>query len=71
MCTEDVSVKEETLAKEAEDIEEDTNVSTSEGEEKDLKVEEVCGETKVHTLISINTCDKKELNGNMFVLQGQ
>ena len=40
MSTEDVSVKKE------EDIK-DTNTSTSEGEEKDLKIEEVCGVNKI------------------------
>lgn len=40
-CTEDVNVKEESLAKEEET--KDISVSTSEGEEKkDLKAEEVC-----------------------------
>lgn len=39
MCTEDASVKKE------EDIK-DTKTSISEGEEKDLKAEEVCGVNK-------------------------
>lgn len=41
--TEDVNVEEEeTLAKEDEDTIKDTNVSTTEGEQEELKVEEVC-----------------------------
>ena len=40
MCTEDASVKKE------EDIK-DTKTSISEGEEKDLKAEEVCGVNKI------------------------
>lgn len=41
--TEDVNVEEEeTLAKEDEDTIKDTNVSTTEGEQEELKAEEVC-----------------------------
>lgn len=66
MCTEDVSVKEEDIK--------DTNVSisTSEGEEKDLKAEEVHGVIKSsHMHYSSTLACEKEINGNVFVLQGQ